>query len=330
MPRFLNKKNLIILFLAVLIIYILQIASRSLQKISPGQKNIPQVKIPSYIEKIPITNRVDENNFNFPDQLPIIEIMKKNITNAHAENLAKKLGFTSSYRTFIDKKDGIKYIWDNQNYSLVITPNIHSLKYYFNSPIPQTEYMKDIVSIEKDVTGFIAHVFDTKSDKIKVSSIVYYIKSGNDVVVETTNIEQALFLRLNFSYNISPYPVNTISPYKSIISVDTSLDGKIYGMEAVLFDELKITENMIPLKNYGDFVNTINEANLISLAGKYTSLKDVDISTVNNIEVGKVNLIYLYNQESSQYLHPIYYLEGNILFKNGTSNPVQLLLDASK
>lgn len=292
---------------------------------------IPPPDIPRFIDKkLPISLSISEENFSFPQELPLIEISKKTITESYASEIAKKLGFVEEIRKFNDSQVGIKYIWQGSEYSLAVTPGIGSLKYQFNQEIP-TDIPSSNPEIHKDkVINFLTDMFNIPKNIINISDISFYIKSG-DLLLKSQNIENAQMFRYHVTYNISDYRINTSYSDRSIITFDTLANGQIFSVEIFLFDTIVESKTQVNIKNYEETKQSIGDASFVGIEGLYTATKDIDTSSIGSVDVNKISLVYFYNEiETKKYLQPVFFLEGKIKFKDGAEYPAKLFLDAAK
>ena len=87
-------------------------------------------------------------------------------------------------------------------------------------------------------------------------------------------------------------------------------DGEILNSEIIFPPTYNITKTKHQIKNYNQFISSINKASLVSLNDSNVNLPDLDENEVEEITITEVRLAYLLDDINSQILQPIFVLEG--------------------
>jgi hypothetical protein len=335
MPK-INKNRLLLLSLGVvltlLIMFFISDLGTRFRKGTTPSYQLPSSNIPRYItEKLPITFDLEESDFIFPTEIPLVEINRKYLSLDFSSSLANKLNMTAEMQRFRDKLEGVKYIWTNDQKSLVITPKNSHVFYYLNFEVPEIDNSIDPEELKPQVYNFLKNNFGYTEENLKIDAINYFIVTPHIEYLQNVNIwESANLYQYNISYRVSDYRILTNSPSKSIISLQILPNGEIFNVEAILLDTFTESDVKVTLKNYNDVKNSIEESSLIEISQKYINLSDLDVNEVIEINLNEIELVYLINSNIIKTLPPVYLISGEIIFRDLSRNTVNFYLSAVK
>lgn len=324
---------LIIVILLVVILFGLQTYQNS--KVAPAT----DLKLPKSIVSQNITNSLDESKFNAPATLNYLEITRINpLTKDQAKRIAQTLNFTGEPLTAEDVVDGTKYIWSTDEYSLSIAAKQRSFSYIRNETPPARIVDKQLTDaqIETTAKNAIAQIYTAigeTQNNFRIISSTYFVTGGSGHDMTTTTKQNATLVQVNFSPQITQYPILTLNPNKPLTYVWVRKDDVIHRIDALLLDQnsIKIGEE-VQLKNFQETINSLSEAVIISLDDGNLYFSSPTDYKVESINIESLELGYLYDDlNKSSLLYPIYILKGEAEITNvGRGISVHLYLPATK
>ena len=315
--------SLIIVALAAIAFIFLNI-QKTPQTTEKFQQNL---NIPNYFQgtTLPIKNNINASDFNFPTTMPYLQQRTVATLNTPAiTNIATNLGFTDQPQTFDDIQNGQILIWNGDKYSLTATPRISSIQLSSNSTarilvqntIDKQLSESDFKSLAED---FLINKINLNKGDIKLSSFTYYKTQNGVEYLAKTDKSSAQIIQLNYSESPSKYPVLTVNPEQSQISIQFLKDGSILTFTANLGYRLDESANQYPIKNWNQFSDEIKNSVLVSLNDNNVNLPDLKTSDIQSINIDKVSLVYLLDFSNQGIIQPVFLLEGQANVNNFVS-----------
>ncbi len=330
-----NKK--IVLLLVVLasivsigfVIYKINLSKQKEQRTIERFNEPPQ--IPNYLGSgLPINLDLTKKDFVFPNKLPYLsQYTKTPFTQDEIQKISSALSFNFDPLTVKDVKNGDIFIWNSDRQSLLVTPKIRKIK-----TVPPTSPRvlirdaidKKLKENQYKITAdeFLNQKIPFALENLKFSGFTYLkTESGLELFRKTTK-EDSQFIQLNYYQSPLDYPLLNLNPQDSQIIIQFLKDGSVLNFEGTFPSSITESQNKYPLKNYEEFVNSIEKSILVSLNDGNINLLDIKKSDLRDININKVSLAYLIDQENNEIIQPVFLLEGisNVL---GHANSVSAL-----
>ena len=263
--------------------------------------------------KLSFTFSEDTKNIKLPSRAHVITFHTVFFDEDLKDNISKNLGFSGKPDTFRDSMHGVKYLWRDENYSLMITPSLSTVKYMRNTYQPPQVIDKQLSDVSIISTGddFLSKKLGISSESFKPVSIDYYeVKSPSEGFIKTTR-ENAVMYQINYTHNIIDYEILTTNPSEPLTYVQILRDGSIYNSQAIYYKEVLKSEKAYSLKDYQEIVNSTENFVFISVLDGYINIFELEAQDIDKIEIESIKLTYLLDNPNSKTLHPVYLLEGN-------------------
>jgi hypothetical protein len=308
------------------IIYIFTRSQVEPSKAIPGYPKIPE----GYRGDAQIIVNIDENDFDFPKQLPMYTTSELSVlTEEQAKKYANNLGFTFEPEVDPDITEGKVYVWIKEPEEFFVYPKSRKTDYY--TQLPERTINKQLsddayIAIAKD---FSVNAYVLEKGKLDFVNFVYYVGiPGTGTLTQTTK-ENAGIIRVNLKPKLLEYPILTLDPNTSPLYVEVLPDGEVYRSEYHAIQELGKTEEEFRIKSYQEVLDTLNQAVIMTLDLGYFGPSDVPAGDIVRIDINKIELAYLLDSPSSIMYQPVYLLTGKAEIRN-VKNPVntQLYLPA--
>jgi hypothetical protein len=284
------------------------------------QKSVPQEPvviappdIPNYTvqDKIKYQLNISQKDFVFPQEAPLLKMSSIiPYTDSEALTFANKLKFTSQPIIANDVFDGKTYIWNSDNATLTIWLKTRKLNYSLTTKPSTANTQFSDTTIKQSATNFLSDNFGLKSDDLKFSSFIYLKTTSAAEGFTKTNKDSASVYQVNFYPNVSQNTILTLDPNKTPYSVWVLPDGSIYEADINSVGGLSLGETKYPLKTFTDFTNAIQKAVIVNLDDGKVDTKDISQDSISTINVNKVSLAYLIDTATSDYLQPVFLIEG--------------------
>jgi len=325
------KRKTILLILAVLsIVSIVFITLSTKKQESNGIKEDTSATplSPQYKGEYSIEIIIPKNEFNNIDSLPTVQVSSTKITLDQSKIIGKNLGFEGEPNSIEDAIDGTTYFWTNSSGAFFVYPNKGKMIYSSNSTIPSQDKKLSDTEISSIAIDFLLNNGIFSQDSI-VTGPVKYLKTVSlnkdfeEVSKEKSDLYEVDILPRTSSHEIISQKNTQTTTYIQIMK-----DGSIHSFQILL---LNITENSdakYVIKNYDEIINSLPKATLISLDGVEQPLGDVKGNLVRSIAINKIDINYLFENNNSSSLEPIYKLTGVATLSNSSKVTAILYLPA--
>ncbi|MBU2036092.1 hypothetical protein KKC36_01435 [Patescibacteria group bacterium] len=251
-----------------------------------------------------------KKDFDFPEELPLIELINEKIGIAKIKEIAKNIGFAGEPDVTQDVFDGETYIWKDDKSILFCFPESGLIRFSSENNL-QTDNIsltdEEIFSISENF--FYNNSFVEKGS-FKINKIKYLKSDSITEKLLEVEREEAEIFEVIFNPIFSDYEINTYWTDQPLISVKLLKNGYIFSAQYTNLTQAQNTQSKYKIKNYDEFKETIGESTLISVKNVNLALSDLDKKSIEEIEINNVNLIYLQDSTSSDYLQPVFKLEG--------------------
>lgn len=315
-----KKKIFIIIILVlsgVLILSALYLISKGRKQTSKTNETtkIQAPDIPNYINgTIPLSVSFSEKDFLFPDKLPLLFQKKNTMSEDQIRKISSNLGFDSEPITTTDAKSGTIYIWSNDKNFLFITPKLNKIKFgpsqsshnIINNSLNKQLTDKTMESIAMD---FLEKI-DIEKVNLKLSNITYLKVDPTKELFTLTTKNDATIYQLNYSYSESKYPILTLNPQDTIIYVQLLQDGTVLNSEATVNTTYINGSSEYKIMSYKELYDSINQSILVSLDNSNINLPDLQKDAIKQITISSVEIAYLLDKPSNEYLQPVFLLKG--------------------
>lgn len=324
-----NKRTKIIGGLLIFVIFIaigIIIASREEQQDVPQRKLSGPIIPNQYKGDLPLQSSIDEKEFNFPKKAPLLSFSFSEISKEESQKIADKLGFSGEPLSVNDFREGVKYIWSNETFFLVVTPKTATLKYGLNNLIPTvTDEKLGDESLANIAIDFLSQAGLASKDDIKSSTVTFLKESLQGEGFQETDRESTEVFQINFVYNVSDFDILTLNSSEPLIFVQIQRDGSIFKAQVTRLKDILKTEDQYALKNYEDVQNSLDQAVLMDLINAYISIPDLSKTDIENIDLEEVKLAYLFESPQTKTLQPIYVLKGRVKI-SGYQDDIEAIL----
>jgi hypothetical protein len=305
-----------LVFLSLMsLIYIFVIINKDTENTTTG---ITKPKLVSqYKGKYSLVFSVDRDHFNFPEKLPLLGVSssKKPIEEASAKNIALNLGFLGDPTTIDDSIDGICYFWKNDVATLFVFSASGVIRYdtrsFSESPNKQLSDAEMSSVVEKFITN------NNLLDDVlfQIGKIKYLKQIPNGEGYQETDKKTAVLFEISILPKTTDYEFISISSTQPSSYVLLKQDGSISSFQITLFSDINKGLIEYNLKNYDEVTRSIGEAVLIELSGDTRLLSDVSPGLISNIEISKIEIAYLM-EENKTSMQPVYKLTGEATLSN--------------
>lgn len=312
MPIKINKKIIVILIILVLVIilfFFFKNRGKEEKKVSSGALPTPKI-VANYKGKLNINLTLKEDSFNFPTKISLLENTPTDLKESYFRNIAQKLGFQGEPLEVSDVFDGKTYFWKNDNSSLFVFSQKGKIRYSQNLSTTALNKQLSDEALEKIALSFLNDNEIVKEDDLTLSKIGYLEKDEQSEGFKETERGKATTFEISFNYKSAGYELLTPEFVEPIIYLRLGRDGGIQSFQFIDVSSLKKTSKEYLLKNYQEVSGDLGNAVLVSLRGDQFALSDLSEEAVQEINVNKIELAYLYDPGKSTLLQPIYKLIG--------------------
>lgn len=339
MKGIINKKRIFI-FLSVLLIlstFLIVFNLKNNKKESNNEVFQRSLDVPNYFResKLPIENNISEKDFVFPLSLPYLKKVSTQIIDlSTAKEIATRLSFTPDPLTANDIQNGTIMIWNNDKYSLIITPKINFIQYSSNSSIRESiqitkdEKLSD-AKYQSIATNFLTDKIGINPQKINFSGFSYYKTTSGVENLAKTSKDQAEVIQINYTLGSLDYPILGVNPNESQIYIQILKDGTIYYCKGNIGIEYQKSLNNYPILNYNEFSESLSQSIVVSINENSVNLPDLNSGDITNIKINTISLVYLLDNIENENIQPVFLLEGTANVTNvGNSISIQMYLPA--
>ncbi len=287
---------------------------------------LPKPNISNYLEEIPITSNIEQGSFDVPTSAPLMSVQRGSLSESKILEIAQKLGFGQNYKTGNDTRKGRVYVFTTETDSLVAFLSSGEITYTTRKDFPAQNKQLSDTALTSTAKDFIENYF-SPANSLSFSFVTYL--DSADEHSQIVERDLANIYKVNFSPVRSEYRLVQENPTSSGITAWLANDGEIFKVEYKHFETATLSSEKHPLKNYGEFLTTLNEASLVSLDDGNIFPNDLPKDTIQSITVNRVELAYL--QESGKVVYqPIFLLSGVAETTDGDSLSATLYLPALK
>lgn len=329
-----NKKYIFLATIFIIIVVSFFIYSKINNKTSDVNITPSKPIIKTNLEgTISINNTFPKSKYTFPNKLPTITLVKKNIDGLFVENIKTKLGISEGIQEFTDSIEGKKYFTNSKDKYLVITPKTAILKYGLSTsdfPIVNDKKYND-EELANFAEKFVTDNDLYKLDQIKFLNIQYLKRSNLSEGLEKSSREEAEVFAISFTFTSNMYEIANNYSVKAPIYIELLKDGEILNSEVTLLEEVKIGITDYPIKSYQEFIDSLSQSKIISLEGDYYSVSDIkSIKEIKEVLVDSVRIAYYNEGKNDIYLQPVFIIYASIKIEGSSSNKAILYLPAFK
>ncbi|MBI3290113.1 hypothetical protein HYZ78_01825 [Candidatus Microgenomates bacterium] len=255
---------------------------------------------------------------------------KPPLTASQITHIAQPLGFFDDPLVEDDIISGTIYIWNNEGYSLSISPLANRIDYSLdfisnppagtgNFPSPQVAKENLLGFLEKLGISFPGIEFIQKERYLAVSG--YELNEVSPV--------RASILELNLTPTLGETAIVTNSPDEYIIVADFNRSGNILSFQINnSFGAIK-TGQEYHLKNLEDIKNSIHQEGKILQAEIERHGKTIEDVYITSIQLSQGSLAY-FLPKAGEIFQPIYILQGTAFATGVQQFPVTIYLPAIK
>ncbi len=302
------KKRKIILVVAFLCLSLFTVVFYFSKKEEAPSPLLPPPNIPKLIEgTYPI--EVDfKKSFNFPSEIPLLNLQKGTLQDETIKEIANSLGFGDPFIAD-DVFDGRMYIYQGSMSTLTVSVKKQELNYTLNSIPTFIDKQLNNSSLTNIATNFLLENKFLASEDIRFVSFSFLDEEPGQGLYPVSK-EEATFYQVNFSSLISDVDILTLNPQDTPIYVRLLPDGTVFKAQATLLGTISESISQYRLKNYDQVVSEINNAILISLDDGNVHLPDIPEGSIKKISISDVQLVYLLDSPTSKTLQPVYLFKG--------------------
>jgi hypothetical protein len=287
---------------------------------------IPKTLLESYsVDSDFNLNSLEKNFLELEKKEMVYEVKYPSFNNQEAVLIAEKFNFNNPPIVFTDQRTKeIFYEWKDDAKSLSINLTKGKVEYInFNS----YDTFKQNVSISNS---------NKEVEKIAKD----FINKNNFMTINDIKIEIDRKSKINL-YEIDENLIVDQIEFKCLINnkqiLNSGIDFLITENGEILkfifnppFKEIKELTNY-PIKNKEEVFNIlkkIKEINYFDILDSYGTLED--INKIQNINLGKIEMVYLKTEVPQSYLQPIFFISGQAVLNNGQNAEVGLYIPAIK
>jgi hypothetical protein len=276
--------------------------------LSPLDKpNIPKQVQNGYKLK----SNIRQDSFTFPERLPVLEIVSRGpYTREEATLVAFAAGFQGQPIVGEDVRMGTTYIWTSNTASLVVYSGPRAVEYARN------EYTESVVSryteieLRERAERFLSERLLVPKEYFEFTSLQYLSFLGGHEELIKTSEGNAQFYQYDFSPAGSGFKVVSFDPNSTVYTVLILPDGTVQKAQTEDLGELTASTESYIIKNYKEVLETLSEADIITIDGGNIPPSLLDRNVVENVTINDVELAYLMPADGTNVLQPIFILDG--------------------
>lgn len=310
-----TRKKIIITFLLILLLLapvFFFFLSRESSPIDVPKRKRP-VSIPLIPEEVKeqdykISFNVKKETFDFPEHINLITYEPSTLEESELNEIAEKLVFEDEPKVTDDYFDGKIITYTNSSAYLTssldigeITFGLHQIP-AFNTEIEESEIIDNAIS-------FLNFSSLTNTNENLVSDVIYLKRAIIENELEPTSNINVEVYQINFSPNISEYPILTINPEKTLTFVRIMSDGQILSAHTTRLQSIETSDER-RLKNYQEVKDTLEEAIIVSINQGLMFNDVLPQNVIRKIDIESISLAYLQLSQESTTIQPVYLLEG--------------------
>lgn len=291
-----------------------------------GNKQAPGAtpKIPDlYSGSLKIDAKFTQKDFDFPSELPYLDISQGNYSSDQIKQIATSIGFKSDPIIAQDSQLGTTYIYNNDSASLIAIPQRGKIDYQLNNlpgAINKQLGNQDLIDI---ATRFLNDNAVINKDDLNFISFGYFIQDSTDRI-QPVSKSNAQIIQLNFSSKATNYPILSLTPQSSPINVKLLPDGSVYSF-SILKYAAKLQDSKHKMKGFSDTVSSLKNAKVITIDNGNKNPTDLTKDSIQSVTINKIELFYLLDSLESSVLQPVFKLSGSAQIL-GTKGPLEIQL----
>jgi len=324
-----NKKKILVITLALIslasIVFIFLVTKKGADTSKPkvGEPALEQ----KYKGKYTINLSISEDQFNFPKQLPLIEVVSDStsITEEQAKNIALKLGFLGDPTTINDSIDGTSYFWKKDSSILFVYARSGKIRYETGSFSPGVNKQLSDSEIVSYAQQFISEKNIYSGTPFQMGKFKYLKEIPNGEGFQEGSKQSAVLYQISILPQGSDYEFISASSVESSSFIQLKQDGSVYALQATMFPSIQTSTIEYKLKNFNEVKSSLNEAVLIELRGNAQLLSDMPTDLIETIKINNIEIAYLIESTGSTVFQPVYKLVGEATLSNSQDKYVATL-----
>lgn len=316
-----NKLLIIISLIIFFSIGVLWFWQRNLRDTNPDNRDVfslSRLQAPNIPDRVrgefPIESSLSENSVSLPSSVPLLQVeLGSPFDQNELDVIASNFNFDTNPNIVNDVDRGTTYIWTSPSESLIAYSQTRKLMYSLEGErISETRNLSqdEIISIAKD---FLINKLNVPAAEF---TSIFYLKENEtpstEGLLETTE-QDADFYQVNFSPTSSDFKVVTLDAKTSPIYVWVLNDGTVSKSEAIIFEKVFPVEQEVKVRSFDEIVSNIDKAIVVGAQGKASgqiSVIDFPENSLQNVEVNSLELVYLMDDPSVDFLLPYFSLGG--------------------
>lgn len=316
-----NKKILLAVllsFAAASIVFIVYKIKANKQVTAPVEKFQQNLNIPNYFQgsKLKVANNIKGSAFKFPQKLPYLQQAGvPPMSMEEAKKIASNLGLSGDPLIVSGVEKVSSLIWNGDKVSLIITQSTNNIQVVssvsvrslvangLGSGLAGEKYL----SLAQD---FMANRMDMDPPSLHFSGYSYFkVQDGVETFVKGTKNDYDV-VQLNYYSGSASLPIVTTNPDEPQIYIQFLKDGTLVSFTANLGSSLQSSPNEYPLKNYDQFSQELDNGIIVSLNDNNINLPDLKSSSISNVKVDNVSLVYLLTSPTDTVIQPVFLIQG--------------------
>jgi hypothetical protein len=297
-----------------------------------GTETVPAPKLSTtqiYKDKFPITFSIENKDLDLMTNLPVYKLPSSPLSKSSADNIAIKLGFKSQPLVADSAIGGLTYLYSQNNAGLRILPKQRVIDYKSGTlpagtfeTAPKKEVLANMAKDFLSKNELVNNVDELRLDKFSLLNIN---PAGEINETKKSNVASLTFIK---NLNNLPLLASTYKTGMVHAMFNNNLDIILVYVDDV--PEL-VNLGLYPLKNYDDIKNTIDQATVQSIENTQYVFGQLPENHIKSVEIDKITTAYIQEYEAdSQFLQPIYILEGIAATQEGNNENIVLYMPALK
>ncbi len=310
------KKTISIILIILIFVLLGYVATKQKELTEQSQnqiKTIPKLAGGEYSIKF----EIPEDQFRFPDKLPLLQTAKKEpFGKDYINNIASSLDFSDPPMNTNDTRFGETLIYNNGRAGLTVYSQIRSLSYglFENLAGRGIDQSIDYRSIAE---RFLIEELLLDPKNFSYISTVY-IAESHEFTSENLQLitpEQSQYIQINFSQNINDIKIITLNPQTYLYKVILRTNGAVQKVEVNEIGQILESNQMADVKDYSQVINSLDQAELISLDDGNILIDVSRGDVISEATVKKIDIAYLIADAKSTILQPIFILTGSAVLE---------------
>lgn len=304
---------LILLLVAPIVFYYTSRKRPQYTQLDSGESiPIPVIPDNSQLQQYKIKLNVKEESLNVPEKIKLITYEAEALSESDIENVAHKLPFADEPQISNDYHNGKNVLYKNNKAYLSSFTEIGQIMYSLHTfPTISPDNKIDNQQAIQNAVEFLQSTNITNTQENVVANIIYYKISTTETYLIPTDSENAEIIQVNFTPNISEYPILTLDPKQTLTYVLVSINGEIYRAGTTRLKSIE-TSQEVKLRNYEEIQNTLNEAVIVSVKSGEIYVSTIAENSIRSIEINNLRLAYLQTSQKTNTIQPVFLLNGTV------------------